>query len=169
MREFAVAFEKDIKPSDIDLKNLTMNRIDSTARIISNTLFLSNDFRKDTVLNLIFPSNIIQIDGSRARHVHVDEKSIAGNLKKVLTGGKHQGFSFAKEFDFKDFLILDEKGIKKPISGRKFLLGDYKGIPDWIEPKIKNNERITLGKISYLTSQCIVVIHRELDKIEDGT
>ncbi|MFQ6089118.1 MAG: hypothetical protein ACE5K0_09490 [Candidatus Methanofastidiosia archaeon] len=169
MREFAVTFHRDLTFEDIDLNQLPKNRIDSLARIISAAFFLSHKFRRDVILYLIFPSFVLRIEGERARHIHPDERSIAGLLKRFLKTKRHRGFSILnlKELNLRDFVVLEENGGDLGVDCRKFLLGDYLGFPDFIKLHISKNKRISLGKKSYLTSHCIVVIHHELDRVEE--
>jgi tRNA (pseudouridine54-N1)-methyltransferase len=68
------------------------------------------------------------------------------------------------------FYILDEKG--QAISDVElkedsvFILGDHLGMPRTEEEFVARfeHEKISLGSISYLASQCITMLHYELDK-----
>jgi tRNA (pseudouridine54-N1)-methyltransferase len=46
------------------------------------------------------------------------------------------------------------------------IIGDHKGLPKQTEKLLDrlNAERISLGKVEYLASHCIVILHNELDR-----
>lgn len=55
------------------------------ARIITSAFFLSHDIRRDVALRLIYPESRIRISllGARLRHIHVDEQSLSGVLRRI--------------------------------------------------------------------------------------
>jgi tRNA (pseudouridine54-N1)-methyltransferase len=68
------------------------------------------------------------------------------------------------------FYILHEKGTDiarvKLKEDSVFVLGDHLGLPRNEEKFVERfeHEKISLGTTSYLASQCITVLHYELDK-----
>lgn len=55
------------------------------SRIITSTFFLSHDIRRNVVLRLVYPESRIRISllGARLRHIHVDEQSLSGVLRRI--------------------------------------------------------------------------------------
>lgn len=162
-------------------------RLDIVARCIISALWLSHKLREETqifaVLNgapsppktLLFTPEI--------KRVSPDERSIALWIKKALSkhagrrdkewvslsnGIKISGKSFQDVIkDLKEescnFYLLHERGknieeieIKEnPV----FVLGDHKGIPKNEEAFVlREGEKISLGKKSYLASSCISIV-----------
>uniref|UniRef100_A0A7C1PD26 tRNA (pseudouridine(54)-N(1))-methyltransferase n=1 Tax=Thermofilum pendens TaxID=2269 RepID=A0A7C1PD26_THEPE len=55
------------------------------SRIITSAFFLSHDIRRDVVLRLVYPEFRVRVSllGARLRHVHVDEQSLSGVLRRA--------------------------------------------------------------------------------------
>ncbi len=71
--------------------------------------------------------------------------------------------------DGKFFYILDEKGTDIACVTLKpdpvFVIGDHTGLPEEATNYVERfeHETLSLGTISYLASQCLSVLHYELD------
>ncbi len=188
MRQFILYASKAVTSPDFSLDDLpgSGGRMDLVARCICNALWISHALRRDTCIHVVAcgspcPPVVISFYGDRLRGVSPDERNIAAWIKKVLAGKRKNpgirirriGFpqlieELASEGTF--FYILDEKG--QAISDVElkedpvFVLGDHLGMPRNEEEFVARfeHEKISLGSISYLASQCITVLHYELDE-----
>lgn len=66
------------------------------SKIISSSFFLSHDIRREVDLVMIIEGEkiVIKFAGARIRHIHVDENSLTGIIKKIkryLAKGKRRG------------------------------------------------------------------------------
>ncbi len=172
--------------SDFPLNDLPGRggRMDLVARCVCNALWLSHDLRRDTCVHIVAcggpePPKVITFYGSSLRGVSPDERSIASWIKKASKGRnpgirvRRQSFQeLISELAAKGrfFYILHEKG--KDIEGVElsedavFVLGDHLGLPAKEEGFVTRfpHEKISLGRISYLSSQCITIINYILDR-----
>ncbi len=163
----------------LSLNSLTgYGRLDVICRCISSSFFLSNDFRKDVILQIYFNMNklILEIDGFTVRGINPDERAIAGVLKRIFRGLDYSGIKFYKG-TLTDLLsenqpvILDQKG-KQLRNGfskyQSFLIGDQMGYPSGNEQLFLELEKISLGPIEYLSSQTINILNFRLDQEENS-
>jgi len=191
MREFLLFFRRGLtKPFNInDLVN--SNRMDIVARCVTNALFISHMIRRDTNFYVSLngpprPPVLIKFIGKELQGMFLDEKSVASKINLALKKVKEdqevkvsegiyvrkQSFeSFLKELsNERKFIYLDEEGedIRNiNFQGNElFIIGDIKGIPKKVEKFIErfNVLKVSLGKISYLASQAIILVHYELDR-----
>lgn len=188
MRQIILYARKAVTSPDFSLDDLpgSGGRMDLVARCICNALWISHDLRRDSCIHVVAcggpnPPLVISFYGNRLRGASPDERNIAAWIKKALASKrKNPGISIRKlsfqhvveelESEGKFFYILHEKGI--PICEVKlkedsvFVLGDHIGLPRKEEKFVKRfeHEQISLGTTSYLASQCITVLHYELDK-----
>ncbi len=187
-REFILFARKAVTSSEFSLDDLpgSGGRMDLVARCVANTLWVSKALRRDSCIHVVAygkpcPPLTISFYGDKLQRVDVDERSIASWIKKIMSGQttnpgitkRRIGFEdLVKELakQEKNFYVLHEKGkdvreveIKeRPV----FILGDHIGLPKKLEKFVErfNAEKISLGKISYLSSQCITILHYELDR-----
>ena len=191
MRQFILYAKKAVTSPEFSLDDLpgSGGRMDLVARCICNALWISHALRRDTCIHVVAcgspnPPVVISFYGDTLRGVSPDERNIAAWIKKVLARKRKNpgirirriGFQqlieeLASEGTF--FYILDEKGTDIAVVKLKedsvFVLGDHLGMPRNEEEFVERfeHEKISLGTTSYLASQCITVLHYELDKKEN--
>ena len=158
----------------LSLNSLTAyGRIDVLCRCISNSFYLSNQFRKDVVLIIFFMKNqkSLTIDGSVVKGINPDERAIAGVLKKVFRGASYKGIVISTR-SLRDILkkyqplMLDAQGeeIDKFASECcSFLIGDHQGYPSDYAVEFETLTKISLGSKEYLSSQVISILNYKLD------
>lgn len=189
MKQFILYARKTVTSPDFSLDDLpgSGGRMDLVARCICNALWISHDLRRDTCIHVVAygspnPPVIISFYGDRLRNVSPDERNIAAWIKKALARkSKNPGINIRKlsfqqlveelASEGKFFYVLHEEGTdiarveikENPV----FVLGDHIGLPRKEEKFVERfgHEKISLGTTSYLASQCITVLHYELDKI----
>ncbi|MGB2841705.1 MAG: tRNA (pseudouridine(54)-N(1))-methyltransferase TrmY [Halobacteriota archaeon] len=188
MKQFILYTNKAVTSPDFSLDDLpgSGGRMDLVARCICNALWISHDLRRDSCIHVVAcgspnPPVVISFYGNMLRDVSPDERNIAAWIKKALAKKrKNPGISIRKlsfqqlveelasEGNF--FYILHEQG--RDISEVKlkvdsvFVLGDHIGLPEKEEKFVAQfeHDKISLGTTSYLASQCVTVLHYELDK-----
>lgn len=189
MRTFILFSRKGVTAPNFSLNDLpgSGGRMDLVCRCINSALWLSHKLRTDTRIFVVLngppsPPVTVVFEGSNLKRVSPDERNIASWIRKSLRGLKKEwrnvqdGIKVAKK-SFQEimrevegnFYILHEKGrflreveIKRnPV----FILGDHIGLPQKEERFALRfgAEKISLGKLSYLASQCITIVHHELD------
>jgi tRNA (pseudouridine54-N1)-methyltransferase len=188
LKQFILYARKAVTSPDFHLDDLpgSGGRMDLVARCICNALWISHDLRRDSCIHVVAcgsptPPVVISFYGDRLRGVSPDERNIAAWIKKALAlKRKNPGISIRK-LSFqqlieqlaaggKMFYILHEKGTDisevKLKASPVFVLGDHIGLPRKEEKFVERfeHEKISLGTTSYLASQCITVLHYELDK-----
>ncbi len=168
--------------------------MDLICKSIISALWLSNDMRKDTRINICLngepdPPLTIKLDGSSLKRVSPDERNIATWLKKclryrdVVEDGwmeTHDGIYLSKldinklleKISHHPLYLLERKGDdirdlkveKDPI----FILGDHKGFPKKILKKCEEMgvEKISVGPREYFTSHSVTLVHNEIDRRE---
>lgn len=188
MKQFILYTSKAVTSPDFSLDDLpgSGGRMDLVARCICNALWISHDLRRDSCIHVVAcgspnPPVVISFYGNRLRDVSPDERNIAAWIKKALAKKrKNPGISIRK-LSFQQlveglasagnfFYILHEQG--RDISEVKlkvdsvFVLGDHIGLPEKEEKFVAQfeHDKISLGTTSYLASQCVTVLHYELDK-----
>lgn len=170
-------------------------RMDIAIHFIIQSLFLSNDFRKDVKLHLIFygapdpPKHIeIQVNDD----LEISKKDVGNLIKKILykyqEGRKTE--VFPKCFiEKKSFLNVIEELIKEDneifILNKKaqdireteisencvFVIGDHEGLPKKEIKRLKKLgkcKEISIGPKMYFASQTAAVLNNELDRREIG-
>ena len=163
-------------------------RMDIAIHVIITGFFLSNNFREDVKMHLVFygphdaPKHIeIQI----TEELEISKKDIGNLIKKILYKYKKdkktevlpgcfiEKKSFLKVIEElkgknKKIFILDKKGedirkIKIPEES-VFVLGDHEGLP---KKELKRMKKIaspvSIGPKVYFASQVVSVINNELD------
>lgn len=191
-REFVVFARKAATAPDFPLSDLPGRggRMDLVARCICNALWVSHNLRRDTRIHIVAygrpnPPICITFDGKTLKKVSPDERNIASWIKKALgsmmDGERANPGIEVRKIGFQElirelgaegrfFYVMHERGkdveeveIKeKPV----FVLGDHIGLPKKEESFVERfpHEKVSLGNISYLTSQCITIIHYILDR-----
>ena len=91
MRRFVIIGSRAQKQGKLNLNDLagSCGRLDVILRSLNTTLFLSHGIRDDVevVLHLMGGEKKprrVWIDGSKVKGLHADERSIAGQLSKIL-------------------------------------------------------------------------------------
>jgi tRNA (pseudouridine54-N1)-methyltransferase len=166
-------------------------RMDIVIHSIIQSLFLSKDIRKDTVIHLVFygmpdPPKHIEIHGGE--NLEIVKKNVAkliqkilykyksGEKKEVLPGCFVEKKSFLNVVDDlvkngQEIFILDKRGkdlreveIKdNPV----FILGDHEGLPKKELRRLKETATpVSIGPKVYFASQTIAVVNNELDRRE---
>ncbi len=170
-RRFKIFLNKTHFSPRFSLNGLpSFGRLDSVCRMIISAFFLDGDIRRDTICEFysIPDQKVLRIEGKTMRGIHPDERSIAGILRKVFKHEEVEGFSLEDcsltDMCEKKGLLLDKKGQhvfkSLPLPYTPIYLGDPYGIPTDILSMLKKNcIPISLGKNSYLSSQCISIIH----------
>jgi tRNA (pseudouridine54-N1)-methyltransferase len=188
MKQFILYASKAVTTPDFTLDDLpgSGGRMDLVARCICNALWISHDLRRDTCIHVVAcgspnPPVVISFFGDRLRGVSPDERNIAAWIKKTVALKKKNPGIRIRKLSFQQlieklasegnaFYILNEKGIDigsvKLKANPVFILGDHEGLLREEEEFVERfeHEKISLGSISYLASQCISVVHYELDK-----
>jgi Uncharacterized conserved protein len=188
--EFAL-FARKALTKPFNLEDLVgANRMDLVARTASNALFYSHGIRKDVIFYASLngpprPPLLIKFEGSKIRGIFQDEKSIAkiinDCIKKAASSKEvevYEGVYVSKK-SFEDLIksakdktiyYLHEKGadIRKTeiVENSLFVLGDHIGIPKKTENFIERMGaiKISLGPLSYLSSQCVTIVLNEIDR-----
>ncbi len=168
MRTFVLVLEKDL-PGSINLNNLSEHRIDVLCRVMTSAFYLDNDFRRDVKLIIKANNVVLELDGSRLKGVRPDERTNAGILRKVLSGGSQPGIRALPEYVIPEHAFwLDMAGEyykdKDPGQDPVFVVGGEKGmtVPE-------NANKISLGKKSYLASHCVTILNHWMDVREWST
>jgi tRNA (pseudouridine54-N1)-methyltransferase len=193
MREFLLRSLKGYTSPDFDLENLVeAGRLDLVTRCISSALWLAKGLRQDTIIHVNLegpklPPKLISFHGAKLKGFCFDEKGIAKFIKFALEKGEnlklneflevYPGIVVAKksfeqlikEKSNYQIIYLHNKGKNiKEFEFKEnilFVFGDYIGMPKKTEFFLKryNAEKVSLGKIEYHASHCIVIVNNELD------
>ena len=158
----------------LPLNSLTAyGRIDVLCRCISTSFYLSNQFRKDVILIILFIQNqkILTIDGSIVKGINPDERAIAGILKKVFQGAPYKGIAIStgnlidllKKYQPLMLDIQGEEIDKFTLNSRSFIIGDHQGYPNNYAMSFKALTKVSLGSIEYLSSQVLSILNYKID------
>jgi tRNA (pseudouridine54-N1)-methyltransferase len=194
MREFILkaskAFTKPFKLNDLP----GAGRMDLVCRCVTNALWLSHALRRDVVFYAVLegpdrPPKIVSFDGKELRGVYVDERNTASHIRIALERGYN--LKLGEEIEVSPGIKVAKKSFEKLVKeklkimqlfyltpkgkdireveftqGVGFILGDHLGLPPATEKLLKRFEvqKISLGKIEYLASNCIAVCNYELDR-----
>lgn len=196
MREFILLALKATTNPDFNLLELPKaGRLDLVCRTISNTLFVSNDLRRDTAIHVCLngptnPPKTISFYGSDLKGVEPDEISIAKVIKKALLLGKNLNLNENKEVQ--QGVIASKKAFETLVKEKKnkqliylhkkgqdirefefendlvFILGDFIGLPKKTERLLDrlNAKKIKVGPKMLFVSHCSIIVHNELDRRE---
>ncbi|MEM5852783.1 MAG: tRNA (pseudouridine(54)-N(1))-methyltransferase TrmY [Candidatus Aenigmatarchaeota archaeon] len=194
MREFILKASKAFTtPFNLnDLFNA--GRMDLVCRCISNAFFVSEALRKDVIFHVVLegpkrPPKLMSFFGEDLKNIKPDERNIGSIINRALELGLklEKGeiieisdgiFISKKSFEEllkeklgkKQILYLHPKGVDiREFNFEKdfcFILGDHRGLPKKTENLLERigAERVSVGKVTYLSSQVIVICHNELDR-----
>ena len=164
-------------------------RMDIVCHAIIMSFFISNKMREDVKLHLFFygppdPPKHLELIPKVNEKFQISKKDIAGLIKRMLfkykKGKKIEAFPgcYVEKLSLKNFIeilknrniyILDKKGedvrkaeIKEdPI----FILGDQEGLEKReLRDLSKIAKKISLGNVTYFSSQAITILNNELDR-----
>ena len=163
-------------------------RMDIAIHSIIQGLFLSHDFRKDTIMHLVFygmPDPPKHIEIQIKDDTYISKKNVAKIIQKILykykEGEKTEVFPgcFVEKKSFLNVIddlmnkgsqifILDKRGknirdieIK---DNAVFIVGDHEGLPRKELKRLKNIAvPVSIGNKMYFASQTIAVVNNELD------
>jgi tRNA (pseudouridine54-N1)-methyltransferase len=182
MREFLL-YARTAPTADFRIDDLpSAGRIDLVCRCLINCMFVSEKLRDDVVFHISLggppdPPKLLTVIPSELKSIYPDEKTIALKIRDALIGSvegmvvKKQSFeSFVKERGrIKQLIYLHKKGedIREvELKDSLFIVGDHKGIPKKTEKLLERlgAKKISLGPVTYLSSQCITLLQNELDR-----
>ena len=164
-------------------------RMDIVIHSIIQAFFLSNNYRENVKMHLIFygmPDPPKHIEIQITSELKISKKDISGLIKKILykfrEGEKTEVlpgcFIERKSFlqvvnefveEGKEIFILDRKGedIRKIkfSDDSVFIVGDQEGLPKKEFKRLKKiSKPVSVGSRTYFTSQVITVVNNELDR-----
>ena len=164
-------------------------RMDIVIHSIIQGLFLSNGFREDVKMHLVFygmPDPPKHIEIQVTPDLEISKKDVANLIKKILYKYKKdkktevfpkcfiEKKSFLKVIEElinedKEIFILDKSGVdirKAEISNNcAFVLGDHDGLPKKELRRLKKIAKpISIGPKTYFSSQTIAIVNNELDR-----
>jgi len=176
----------NFKPADLSGSG---RRMDLVCRCVTAAIWLSHKLRQDVefIASLNGPAKppaAVRFFGGNLRRLSPDERSVGAWLKKALSAKRSSewaslwnGIGYCSksfqalidELADRPIYVLHEKG--QPIEQIEFeqdpvfVLGDHLGIPKKEESyALRRGQKISLGRMSYLASQCIAVINWWLDQ-----
>lgn len=193
MREFIYYSKNAVTAGNLIKDNLmAAGRMDIVCNVVIQCFFISNDFRKDVKLHLIFdgqpnpPMHII-LDSSLMNFEEVSKKDIAGLIKKLLYKApqknekinavfsgcfveKKSFVALIKELDEegKNVFLLDKGG--KDIRDLKlkgnevFIIGDQEGFPKEYSKFLKKIDKVSVSPKVLFASQVFVILNNEIDR-----
>ncbi len=188
MREI-VYFSKSAWTSGNFRDLMKAGRMDIVCHAIIMSLFISNKIREDVNLHLFFygppdPPKHLELMPKINEKFQISKKDISGLIKRMLykykKGKKIEVFpgcyieklgllNFIDNSNNRNIYILDKNGedirnieIKEnPV----FILGDHEGMPKKELRKLtKLAKKVSLGNITYFSSQAITILNNELDR-----
>lgn len=193
MREFIYFSKKAVTTGNWD-DLMEAGRMDIVLNTLIHVFFVSNKLRKDTKIHLIFygpPDPPKHLELQFNEETPVSKKDLGGLLKRTLYKGK--GLKKGKKIEAfpgcfiekksllnviedlkekgKNIFIMDSGGEDirkledKDIENAVFVLGDDEGLPKKEYQRLRRNEEtVSVGKVTYFTSQSIILIQNELDR-----
>jgi len=194
MVEFIIRLNNALTTPHFSLNDLPgAGRMDIACRCVTNSIFISFSLRDNvkTYINLNGPPNppvTILFDTKNLKNVYPDERNIASHIKIALSKKIEENFiesepgiyvskksfeSLVKEaFDENKKIFYMHKDGYIDIRDLEFdenyvfIIGDHKGIPQKTEKFIEKyiTAKVSVGKVEYLASQIITIIHYEADR-----
>jgi len=189
MRHF-VYFSKNARTSgNFDLNNLMKaGRMDIVCHFIIHSLFLSNAYRTNTKVHLVFygmPDPPKHIEIQVKNELDISKKDVGNLIKKILYKCKEgkktevlpgcfvEKKSFLKVIEElgkeNQIFLLDKKGedIREVEINQDcvFVLGDHDGLPKKELKRLKQIAiPVSVGSKIYFASQTIAIVNNELDR-----
>jgi len=167
-------------------------RMDLIARCVINAIFVSEAVRPDVKIHIVLngpprPPLLITFNSVKLKRVYPDERNIASHINIALKKFRFKGiesepgiFITKKSFEElvkeklkeKKVFFMHRNGV--PIEqidiGKDFavIIGDNKGIPKTQEKFLDrlNVKKVSVGRVEYLDSQIITIVHHTVDKNE---
>src|SRR3989344_3337354 len=194
MKEFILLSLKARTDPGFNLDDLSgAGRMDLICRTISNTLWISNELRRDSAIHVSMNGpkaspKIISFYGESLKGLDPDERSIAKAIKLALKEGlnlklneekevssgikvsKKAFETLIKEKTGSQLIYLHPKGEDlrdfKFDQNNVFILGDNIGLPRKTEKLLDRfgAKKIKLGPKMIFASHCSVIVHNELDR-----
>lgn len=174
---------------DFSLKSLSAWRMDLIARCIIASFATPIGPRRDVILHIVLegppnPPVTVSIYGEKMEKMPLSEIEAAEIIYNALLGRANREVyierksferTLLENYNHEIFYLHefgeDIKNVK--ISGTSvFVLGDHKGIDEEGERILEKigAKKVSLGRIPYLSSHCIIIVNHELDnRWEDGT
>ena len=188
-RIFLVVSPTAITSPNFKLKGIASStgRLDVIARSIIVALKTENGIRRDTEFWGLLegppnPPMLIKVIGSEVDYILYNEMEVIKNLRNIMKGEHIKGYILEKK-GFKEavkelmskvnglyYLREDGRNINEETFRHEsvgFILGSHIDLSPSYEEHLASLgvERLKLNSVSYLTSQCITIIHRILDRI----
>jgi len=163
-------------------------RMDIAIHSFIQGVFLSHDFRKDTVFHFLFygmPDPPKHIEIQIKDETMISKKDVGKIIQKLLykykEGEKHEVFPgcfIEKKSFFKVLGELEEKGCEIFLLDKKgenirevdmektpvFILGDHEGLPAKERKRLKREAiLVNVGPKMYFASQVVAIVNNELD------
>jgi tRNA (pseudouridine54-N1)-methyltransferase len=196
MRRFVLIGQRATTGPDFSLSDLpsSSGRLDVLVRCLGSALLVSHGLRHDTVVYLVLlggprPPRTLRFEGSSARFVRPDERSLAVLVKKVLaTEGAGQRFTTMRpgialaeggldavlaDLGPSSFYVLDERG--PDLRGRAidlecpvFFVGDHLGFDEATRARIGALGAVatSVGPLSVHAGDAVAIVVNELDRRE---
>ncbi len=185
----AVTSGKAISDAIKDKNLMKVGRIDIVCHFVIQSLFLSNSYRTDTKVHLLFygkPDPPKHLEIQMNEDLDLSKKDIANLIKKMLYKFKEGKkievfpkcfiekkslFNLINELVKQDneIFILDKKGKdirkEKILENSVFVIGDQNGIPKKEMRRLKKISKvISIGSKTYFASQTSIILGNELDR-----
>ena len=184
----ALSFQKKSGGKDRKPDLMKAGRMDIALHVIISSFFLSNSYRKDRKLHLVFygaPDPPKHIEMEVNDELEISKKDLGNLVKKILykyrNGERKEALPgcFIEKKSFlniikelleqgKKIFILDGKGenireVEIP-ENSVFIIGDHKGLPKKeIKRLSKRFRNISIGPKTYFASQAVTIVNNELD------
>lgn len=198
MRHFVVIGQRATASPDFLLVDIpsTSGRLDVILRALRAALLVSHGVRRDTTVYLVLlggtrAPRCVRIDGSAARYLRPDERSLATLLKKVLaTESSEPGFVPVRTGvavasggleavldvlpDAPTFLLEEgARDLRDPalqLCDSVFFVGDHLGLSAGVRALLleRGATAVGLGPVSLHAEDAIAVLSNELDRREAG-
>lgn len=179
MRHFIIISNTVDTSASLSINSLTaFGRLDVICRCVTASFYLSDGFRKNVTLSIIFlkTGKIMQIQGEEVRGINPDERAIAGVLRKVFSGKTYPGIIFYSEsFDnfisnYDPIVLTDTKSQSENLLHQynTYIIGDQAGFSEEFKQQLDLYPKASLGSRIYLSSQTITILNYLIDRFEQS-
>lgn len=194
MRNFILRARKGPTTPHFSLDDLTrFGRLEVVAHCLANALFYSKNIRTNTVIHLVFdgpsdPPKTVRFESDHLGYLGgFDERTLAGAVQKALAAG--QGLALGEERMADGGLFVSKKGFEHVVkeqesplyvlerkgadirtvsfeSDATFVFADHLAMPKKTDKYLRRlgAAPISVGPKMLFASQCIVLVHNELDR-----
>lgn len=191
MRTFILRLQKG-STGNFSLDDLpSAGHMEIACQTIANALWVSNNVRADTVVHIVCdgspePPKTVSIYGDTIQGLTFDERGIAMLLlnalkKKIVDRTLVSPGIYVEKKSFES-LVKEQKGtlyylhkkgddVRDTAFGENpvFIFGDHTGIPKNTEKFLAGKaSRINVGPAMLFASQCVTLVHNELDRRTSG-